>query len=58
MDVRDVALKAGQPLEITTVRLERPREGEVLVEVSATGVRHTGFELMKRGESIRRAVTF
>ena len=32
MDVRAaVALKAGQPLEIATVRLDGPREREVLV---------------------------
>src|SRR5580692_9072236 len=42
MDVRAaVAVKAGQPLEITTVQLEGPREGEVLVEIKATGVCHT-----------------
>src|SRR5579872_5743577 len=42
MDVRAaVAVKAGQPLDITTVRLEGPREGEVLVEIKATGVCHT-----------------
>jgi hypothetical protein len=58
MDVRAaVALKAGQPLEITTVQPEGPREGEVLVEVSATGVSRIGFELMKLGKSIRRVVT-
>src|SRR5579863_2390763 len=42
MEVRAaVAVKAGQPLEITTVQLEGPREGEVLVEIKATGVCHT-----------------
>src|SRR6202140_3725603 len=42
MDVRAaVAVAAGQPLEITTVQLEGPREGEVLVEIKATGVCHT-----------------
>src|SRR5215475_1832510 len=42
MDVRAaLAVKAGQPLEITTVQLEGPREGEVLVEIKATGVCHT-----------------
>jgi len=35
MDVRAaVALTAGQPLQITTVQLEGPREGEVLVRKS------------------------
>src|SRR5437870_10944857 len=42
MDVRAaVAIAAGKPLEITTVELDGPREGEVLVEVKATGVCHT-----------------
>src|SRR5438128_1724491 len=36
-----VAFAAGKPLEITTVELDGPREGEVLVEVKATGVCHT-----------------
>jgi len=42
MDVRAaVAVAAGKPLEISTVRLDGPREGEVLVEIKATGVCHT-----------------
>ena len=42
MDVRAaVAVAAALPLEITTVQLEGPREGEVLVEIKATGVCHT-----------------
>ena len=42
MDVRAaVAVQAGKPLEIMTVQLEGPREGEVLVEVKATGICHT-----------------
>ncbi|MBV8703405.1 MAG: S-(hydroxymethyl)glutathione dehydrogenase/class III alcohol dehydrogenase [Acetobacteraceae bacterium] len=42
MDVRAaVAFEAGQPLAIETVQLEGPREGEVLVEVKATGICHT-----------------
>src|SRR3954451_23002694 len=42
MDVRAaVAVAAGKPLEVTTVQLEGPREGEVLVEIKATGVCHT-----------------
>jgi S-(hydroxymethyl)glutathione dehydrogenase/alcohol dehydrogenase len=36
-----VANKAGERLEITTVDLEGPRAGEVLVEIKATGVCHT-----------------
>jgi len=42
MDVRAaVAHRAGEPLSIETVSLEGPREGEVLVEMKATGVCHT-----------------
>jgi S-(hydroxymethyl)glutathione dehydrogenase/alcohol dehydrogenase len=42
MDVRAaVALAAGQPLSIETVQLEGPKEGEVLVEIKATGICHT-----------------
>jgi S-(hydroxymethyl)glutathione dehydrogenase/alcohol dehydrogenase len=42
MDVRAaVAFEAGKPLEVTTVQLEGPRAGEVLVEIKATGVCHT-----------------
>src|SRR3954462_4070822 len=36
-----VAWKAGQPLTIEEVELGAPREGEVLVEIKATGVCHT-----------------
>jgi S-(hydroxymethyl)glutathione dehydrogenase/alcohol dehydrogenase len=36
-----VAWKAGAPLTIETVDLQGPREGEVLVEVKATGICHT-----------------
>ncbi|MGD9536034.1 MAG: S-(hydroxymethyl)glutathione dehydrogenase/class III alcohol dehydrogenase [Alphaproteobacteria bacterium] len=36
-----VAHKAGAPLSIETVDLEGPKEGEVLVEIRATGVCHT-----------------
>src|SRR4051794_23364887 len=42
MDVRAaVAFEAGKPLEVTTVTLEGPRAGEVMVEIKATGVCHT-----------------
>ena len=42
MDVRAaVAFEAGQKLRIETVQLEGPREGEVLVEIKATGICHT-----------------
>lgn len=36
-----VAFGAGKPLSIETVQLEPPKEGEVLVEIKATGVCHT-----------------
>ena len=36
-----VATQPGKPLEVTTVDLEGPRSGEVLVEIKATGVCHT-----------------
>ena len=42
MDVKAaVAWKAGAPLSIETVKLEGPRDGEVLVEIKASGVCHT-----------------
>jgi S-(hydroxymethyl)glutathione dehydrogenase/alcohol dehydrogenase len=36
-----VAWEAGKPLVVEEVELEGPREGEVLVEIAATGVCHT-----------------
>ncbi|MFO7550673.1 MAG: S-(hydroxymethyl)glutathione dehydrogenase/class III alcohol dehydrogenase [Haliea sp.] len=36
-----VAFGAGQPLEVVDVDLEGPRDGEVLVEMMATGICHT-----------------
>ena len=36
-----VAFKANSPLSIETVDLQAPQEGEVLVEMKATGVCHT-----------------
>src|ERR1700751_1717378 len=42
MDVRAaVAFGPGKPLEVTTVQLDGPRAGEILVEIKATGVCHT-----------------
>jgi S-(hydroxymethyl)glutathione dehydrogenase / alcohol dehydrogenase len=42
MDVKAaIALEAGKPLSIETVQLEGPKDGEVLVEIKATGVCHT-----------------
>jgi len=36
-----VAVAAGKPLQIMEVNLADPREGEVLVEIKATGICHT-----------------
>jgi len=36
-----VAVEAGKPLVIETVNLEGPKEGEVVVEIKATGICHT-----------------
>jgi S-(hydroxymethyl)glutathione dehydrogenase/alcohol dehydrogenase len=42
MDVKAaVAFKAGDPLSIETVQLEGPKDGEVLVEIKASGICHT-----------------
>src|ERR1700688_3347111 len=42
MDVRAaVAFAPGKPLEVTQVKLDGPRVGEVLVEIKATGICHT-----------------
>jgi S-(hydroxymethyl)glutathione dehydrogenase/alcohol dehydrogenase len=42
MDIKAaIAWEAGKPLSIETVQLEGPKEGEVLVEIKATGVCHT-----------------
>jgi S-(hydroxymethyl)glutathione dehydrogenase/alcohol dehydrogenase len=42
MDTRAaVAFKAGEKLSIETVQLDGPKEGEVLVEIKATGICHT-----------------
>src|SRR5690625_2910153 len=38
-----VAWKAGEPLSIEEVDLAAPKEGEVLVEVKATGICHTDY---------------
>jgi S-(hydroxymethyl)glutathione dehydrogenase/alcohol dehydrogenase len=50
MDVKAaVAFEAGKPLSIETVQLQGPLEGEVLVEIKATGVCHTdGYTLSGR----------
>ena len=36
-----IAYKAGEPLVIETVKLDGPKEGEVVVEIKATGICHT-----------------
>jgi S-(hydroxymethyl)glutathione dehydrogenase/alcohol dehydrogenase len=36
-----VARKAGDPLSLETVEIDGPRDGEVLVEIKATGICHT-----------------
>ena len=36
-----VALEAGKPLEVMEVNLEGPKQGEVLIEIKATGICHT-----------------
>ncbi|MGF1566937.1 MAG: S-(hydroxymethyl)glutathione dehydrogenase/class III alcohol dehydrogenase [Nodosilinea sp.] len=42
MDVRAaVAHAPGQPLTVEAIQLEGPRQGEVLVEIKATGICHT-----------------
>ena len=42
MEVRAaLATKAGAPLEVTTVNLEGPKAGEVMVQIKATGICHT-----------------
>lgn len=42
MDTRAaVAFAAGEPLSVQTVQLAGPKQGEVLVEVMATGICHT-----------------
>ncbi|RVT96716.1 S-(hydroxymethyl)glutathione dehydrogenase/class III alcohol dehydrogenase [Rhodovarius crocodyli] len=38
-----VAWAAGKPLTIETIKVQPPKEGEVLVEVMATGVCHTDY---------------
>ena len=42
MDTRAaVAFAASEPLRVETVQLEGPKQGEVLVEIKATGICHT-----------------
>ena len=49
-----VAVEAGKPLEIMEVDLEGPRDGEVLVEIMATGIcflRYWGMKGLESSES-------
>ncbi len=51
MDVRAaVAFEAGKPLSIETVQLDGPRDGEVLVEIKATGICHTDAFTLSGGD--------
>ena len=45
-----VAFEKAKPLEIVEVDLEGPREGEVLVEVKATGICHTDEFTLSGGD--------
>ena len=51
MDVRAaVAFEAGKPLEVTTVQLDGPKAGEVLIEIKATGICHTDEFTLSGGD--------
>lgn len=41
-----VAREAGQPLSIEELRIDEPREGEILVKMVATGICHTDLSVM------------
>ena len=43
-----VAFEAGKPLELVEIDLEGPKEGEVLIEVKATGICHTDAYTLSR----------
>ncbi|MDC0213489.1 S-(hydroxymethyl)glutathione dehydrogenase/class III alcohol dehydrogenase [Gammaproteobacteria bacterium] len=45
-----IALSAGDPLMVDLVDLEGPKEGEVLVEIMATGVCHTDAFTLSGGD--------
>ena len=45
-----IATAAGKPLTIETVDLDGPREGEVLVEIKATGICHTDEFTLSGGD--------
>jgi S-(hydroxymethyl)glutathione dehydrogenase / alcohol dehydrogenase len=46
-----VAREAGKPLTIETVTLDGPKDGEVLVEVKATGICHTDAYTLSGADS-------
>jgi S-(hydroxymethyl)glutathione dehydrogenase / alcohol dehydrogenase len=46
-----VAFAAKQPLEIVEVDLQGPKEGEVLVEIMATGICHTDANTLESKDS-------
>jgi S-(hydroxymethyl)glutathione dehydrogenase/alcohol dehydrogenase len=45
-----VAIAPGKPLSIETVRIEGPRDGEVMVEIKATGICHTDEFTLSGGD--------
>ena len=45
-----IATAVGKPLSIETVTLDGPREGEVLVEIKATGICHTDEFTLSGGD--------
>ena len=45
-----IATAAGKPLSVETVTLDGPREGEVLVEIKATGICHTDEFTLSGGD--------
>ena len=45
-----IAIQAGKPLEIADVDLEGPKEGEVLIEMKATGICHTDSFTLSGGD--------
>ena len=59
MDVKAaVAVAAGKPLgNFTTVQLDGPKAGEVMIEIKATGICHTDeFALGRRSEGPLRNI--
>ena len=46
-----VALAAGEALQVMDVNLDGPKDGEVLVEIKATGICHTD-EFTRSGDCL------